>query len=198
MKWPKTRSILLTVCVALPGCAEEDEKPAPSVTGSGSATASQTTAGSATESTDTQSDPSDAGSSESGDPPNTPGVAPTCADGELRFVGTVDGAPVNGAPTITSQNFDGVGSRSLRIEFDGGSFRLDWEQTMEGPVDVTGHLEGPGVEGRLCAGDGSFLDLDPMESLPFELRGLTVSATGDCADAAPASGEILGCWGAGF
>lgn len=85
---------------------------------------------------------------------------------EFKVVGIVDGQPVNAAPEITTQNYDGFGN-SLRLALSVGELRLGWDTTVEGPVDVTGHLEVAGVEGRICAGSGSFLNLDPMESLPW-------------------------------
>ncbi len=201
MRAPTIAIVLATTLTAgaLVGCGgeEEDEYNAPPIAtgpgGSSGATASGATASASA----SDSAGEDDGSSDGGEGPNEPGIAPTCENGEFKVVGTVDGQAVNTAPEITGRNYNGF-AESLRLDLaEDGELRLGWETTVEGPVDVTGYLDLDGFEGRICAGSGSFLNLDPMESLPFELRGLMVSQ-GDCEDATPVSGELLGCWGAGW
>jgi hypothetical protein len=124
-------------------------------------------------------------------------VAPVCEQGQLRFVGAIDGAPVDVTWNVTQRLFNGIEGSLDASTSQGAELKLTWPGGELGVQPARGTITFPAADGgtTYCAGEGSSFEMAAATSLEIVLASL---GTGDCESPTPVPGELVGCWGAGF
>jgi hypothetical protein len=136
-----------------------------------------------------------------GDPDGGDGGVPTCAAGELRYAGTLDGLPVSGVEDLSGHTLVNLASGGLNCYLEvyftpSGKLHLEWPQTVLDDTESAGagslNLAAQGgLNAGNCNGAGFPSSFTLVEDgARFTLRELRAAPY--CTGAAIA-GEIRGC-----